>query len=103
MTRTRKKLEKRAAQLLIQSGIFDANDWDDLNLCFWSNDYWGESNEISAWDYLYDLAVESTIDYVSVDWDSGYYTEFGKKCDLSIIEAFRIFRINYVSKTHRLT
>lgn len=95
MTRIRKKIEKRAAQLLIQSGIFNADDWDELNLCFWSNDYWGESNEINAWEYLYDLAIESTIECVSVDWDSGYYTEFGKKCNLSIIEAFRIFRVNY--------
>lgn len=98
MSRIRKKIEKRAAKLLIESKILDAADWDDLNLVFYSTDYWGESNEINAWDYLYDLAVDSTFERVCVDWDTGYYQELGKKCDLSIIEAIRVFKTNYGPK-----
>ena len=95
MNRIRKKIEKRASQLLIEAGIFNDGDWDDLNLCFYSTDYWGETNEINAWDYLYDLSIEATVDRVCIDWDSWQYTEFGRKCDLSIIEAVRIFKNNY--------
>lgn len=98
MSRIRKKIEKRAAKLLIESGIFDAADWDSLNLCFYSEDYWGEGNEINPWDYLYDLAIDSTFEYVCVDWDTGCYQELGKKCDLSIIEAIRLFKTNYGAK-----
>ena len=98
MSRIRKKIEKRAAQLLIKSTTFDVADWDEINLCFYSTDYWGESNEINPWDYLYDLAIDSTVEHVCVDWDTGYYQEFGKKCDLSIIEAIRLFKTNYMGK-----
>lgn len=95
MSRIRKKIEKRAARLLIESGIFNVADWDEINLCFYSTDYWGESNEINPCDYLYDLAIDSSFEYVCVDWDTGYYQELGKKCDLSIIEAIRLFKANF--------
>ncbi|MBA4069526.1 MAG: hypothetical protein C0495_06685 [Acinetobacter sp.] len=97
ISRIRKKIEKRAAELLIKAKIFDASDWDSLNLCFYSQDYYGECNEINAWNYLESLAVEATVKYVEVDMDSGYYTELGKKDDLSIIEAINIFKENYLA------
>ena len=97
MNRIRKKIEKRSAKLLIQSGIFQKDDYDDLNIIFYSTDYWGDPDEINPWNYLYDLAVDATVEYVEVDLDSGYYTEFGKKCDLSIIDAIRVFKENYLN------
>ena len=96
MSRIRKKIEKRAAQLLIKTGIFNKDDYDDVNIVFYSVDYWGECDEINPWDYLYDLAVDSTIKYVEVDLDSGLYREVGKNEYLSIIEAIRLFKENYL-------
>ena len=95
MSRIRKKIEKRAAKLLIKAGIFNKDDYDDLNITFYTTCYQGECDEINPWDYLYDLSIEATVDHVCIDWDSGQYTEFGRKCDLSIIEAVRIFKNNY--------
>lgn len=95
MSRIRKKIEKRAAQLLINSGIFQKDDYDELNIVFYSIDYWGESNEINPWGYLHDLAVESTIEHVEIDLDSGRYKEIGKIEYPSIIEVIKLFKKNY--------
>lgn len=96
MSRIRKKIEKRAAQLLIKSGIFNKDDYDELNVIFYSIDYWGECDEINPWDYLYDLAVESTIEYVECDINTGLYSEIGKIEYPSIIQAIRLFKKNYM-------
>ena len=96
MSRIRKKIEKRAAKILIKSGIFSKDDYDNINGIFWSTDYWGESNEINPWDYLYDLAVESTVEYVEVDWEFGNFKEFNRKEYLSIIDVFKLFKKNYL-------
>lgn len=40
--RIRKKIEKRAADLLIKAKVFQEDDWDGVNLCFYSQDYYGE-------------------------------------------------------------
>lgn len=96
MSRIRKKIEKRAAQLLIDAKIFNRDDWDDSNLCFYSVDYYGECDEINPWNYLYDLAVDSTIQYVECDIDTGLWLEIGKIEYPSIIEAIRLFKKNYI-------
>lgn len=96
MSRIRKKIEKRAAKLLIKAGIFNKDDYDDLNIIFYTTCYCGECDEINPWDYLYDLAVDSTIECIEFDLDSGLYKEVGKKEYPSIIEAIRLFRSNYI-------
>lgn len=96
LNRLRKKLEKRAAALLIQATIFNKEDWDDVNLCFYSQDYLGECNEINAWNYLEELAEEATIVSVEINLLTGYYAEVGKREYLSVIEAMEIFKKHYL-------
>lgn len=95
--RIRKKIEKRAAKLLIQANIFKQEDWDDLNLCFYSEVYCGECCEINAWNYLEELAEESTVEHVIVDLDTGKYKEVGRKQHLSIIESISLFKKHYLN------
>lgn len=98
LCRIRKKIEKRAADLLIKATVFQEDDWDSINLCFYSQDYYGECCEINAWNYLEELAEESTVDHVCVDLDTGKYCEVGRKRNLSIIQAINIFINNYINE-----
>lgn len=96
MSRVRKKIEKRAAQLLIKATIFNRDDYCPIENRFYSSDYYGEYTDINPWYYLYELAVESAVEYVVVNWDDGTYKEYPQKRDLSIIEAIKIFKRNYL-------
>ena len=98
MSRIRKKIEKRAAKLLIQSGIFNVDDYDELNVIFYSMDYFGECDEINPWTYLYCLAVDSTIEFSETELNSGRYRIDRKHDNLSIIQAVTIFKKNYLNK-----
>lgn len=96
MNRIRKKIEKRAAQLLIDAKIFNQDDYDELNILFYSQDYFGECEEINPWDYMYSLAQESLVEYVEVDEGWGVKEIWSRAEDLSIIDAIKIFKANYL-------
>lgn len=92
MSRIRKKIEKRAAGLLIESGFFNKSDWDEINLCFYSVDYFGECCEINPWDCLYSMAVDFSTEYPEDCDDDGRYIPIKKNEYPSIIEVIRLYK-----------
>lgn len=92
MSRIRKKIEKRAAQLLIKSNIFNQSDYCDIEKCFYSVDYFGEYTEINPWEYLYSLAVDLSTEYPENSDELGRYFPIKRNEYPSIIKAIKIFK-----------
>lgn len=92
MSRIRKKIEKRAAQLLIKSNIFNQSDYCDIEKCFYSMDYFGEYTEINPWEYLYSLVVDLSTEYPKDSDELGRCFPIKRNEYPSIIEAIKIFK-----------
>ena len=92
MSRIRKKIEKRAAQLLIESKIFKQSEYCDIEKCFYSVDYFGEYTEINPWEYLYSLAVDLSTEYPKDSDELKRHFPIKRNEYPSIIETIKIFK-----------
>lgn len=107
-----KKLNKKAMLMFIRCGwcceddfYLSSNDWV-LQIHHQSREeYWYD--EAQPFNYLVGLAQETLVEYVEVKDNSklGFHIKevWSRDCDLSTIDAFKIFRSTYVvkqSKSH---
>jgi hypothetical protein len=105
MSRLEKKLDKRAKELLIKSGMVDASEFEKLDghwVMYQLSGCWEyqEYDEVSPWGYLYRLVCDACVSMTMEDDDSeiGYHIEYIEKIKFneSIIDTFRIFKSEYM-------
>ena len=110
MSRLEKKLDKRAEELLIKSGVVDASEFEKLDghwVMYQLSGGWEyqEYDEVSPFNYLFGLVCDACVSITAEDDDSeaGYHIEYIEKIkfDKSIINTFKIFKSEYMGVIER--